>query len=387
MAARVSPSPSPTLSPGPLPLPGQGAGRWWAGWWNPTTPVVLLTFAAEAALMVTVAQVPDSLMAMMILHGLVSVALLLWGWTRWRQGRMPGVMGQLLIMTVPALGVFGAGGVLLGAVLLAWWRPRAPSFEDWYLSLFPVEEQDAVTQLYNDIISGREATPDSAEVRSFQDIMASGTLEQKQAVMMLLSRAFRPVFAPILRQALNDRAAPIRVQAGSAVAHIENKFVERGKALLAEAEAANTAETWRAYARHLDEYAYTGLLDPQRERITRQQALDAYLQVLDHDDDDLGARINVARLLLRDGKVQDAATWIAVLRSGPRRSLVLGDWYMECLYLLREYAALREMAAGRYTRILRGEPAPRALVPALSLWAGHDHLVPETPSPETGERS
>ena len=77
---------------------------------------------------------------------------------------------------------------------------------------------------YDSIVAGRELSGRSAW-RSFRDILALGSFEDKQAALAILTRRFTPPLAPALRLALNDPDAAIRVQAATAAARIEDLFL------------------------------------------------------------------------------------------------------------------------------------------------------------------
>ena len=126
-----------------------------------------------------------------------------------------------------------------------------------------------------------------------------------------------------------------------------------------------------ALARLYDDYAFTGLLDPERESSYRALALDAYRAYLDVRADDVGVLLSVGRLMLRERRFADAIEWLErAFRSGMPSSKE-AVWYMECLFHLGRFGELREMAHRFHPDRQDDDPRlPDAVVDALSLWAG-----------------
>lgn len=81
--------------------------------------------------------------------------------------------------------------------------------------------------LYNRLtfIKGSETSYTQSE--PFIDIMQYGTLEEKQQVLIMIRRYFRPEYTNILFKALRDPENNIRVQAASLVAALQNIATEK----------------------------------------------------------------------------------------------------------------------------------------------------------------
>lgn len=323
----------------------------------------LLAIAAEAAGLHLL--LAGDLLPALALHA--AAALLLW-FLAWRALRRDtGVrLMFLLALSVTMLGPLGAVGTVIGALALAWTRRHATPFADWYRSIFPVEERSLSQQIYDSIRGGREDDALATAVGSFIDIMHNGTSRQKQVVIALIARNYRPSFSPALLEALNDEDPSVRVQAASATAFVEHSLSQRLVELSrAAAEAPEDADAQLALARHLDLYAISGLADADRSAELRRRAAAGYRAGLAAHPDDPVLRLEFGRLLVRLGEPEEAAQVFA----GLHEQMLLGDiapWYAECLYRtgrLDELRAFCERAQDHGEA--RGLP-PR---PRIQFWA------------------
>lgn len=299
-------------------------------------------------------------------HALLCAALILWVRARARKGRDLRLAG-LMLVTTPVLGPLGPLFTLLTTGLHALFRRYATGFQDWYLSLFPESEIEPAQELYELIVSGRE-TAHLAAGESFTDVMSVGTPQQKQAVIALVARHFRPAFTPALKAGLGDADPSVRVQAATATARVEHEFNGRWQTLDNAVRTNPDAVATRAeLARHLDNYAFCGLLDSNREAEIRDKALDGYRRCLDLAPDDDEIRHDLGRLLLRCGLAEEAALRLEPLidRATDRRILF---WYAESLFRLKRYADLRALPQRRADLLGEGVAMPDTLRDVFTLW-------------------
>ena len=333
--------------------------------------VALLALAAELGLSALVLGARIGWLPFVGGHALVLGLIGLWTYWLYRRDEALHI-ALLLALSVALMGPVGPAGVLLCLALYAWFSRDATRFEDWYASLFPEEARDQAMELYDLIASGREGADEHQSVTSFSDVLAFGTSDQKRAVITLLSRNWRPTFAPTLLQALADKDSAIRVQAATAASEIESAFLDRAMRLLrASSEAPDNADLHLNLARHYDDYAFSGLLDPAREEDARTQALMYYRRVLTLDASLTDAWIAVGRLLLRLGRTNEASDWFArAIESGQTASQIV-DWRLESLFRLGDYDGLRRLATVR-VRDFGAEPTPDEprIADAVRLWSG-----------------
>ncbi|MBP2315775.1 tetratricopeptide repeat protein [Azospirillum soli] len=338
--------------------------------------VSLLALGAEAgaaALAFGMLPVPSGAYGAIAVH-LVTLIALAW-WVRSRARRELDLrLAGLLLVTTPFLGPLGPGCTLMTTALHAIFHRYATGFQEWYLSLFPESQAEPAQELYELIVSGRE-TAHLAAGESFTDVMSVGTPPQKQAVIALVARHFRPAFTPALKAGLADADPSVRVQAATATARVEHEFNERWL-MLDHAAQSNPQDvaTRYALARHLDDYAFCGLLDSNREQEIRDKALNGYRRCLELAPDDDEIRHDLGRLLLRCGLVEEAASTLEPLidRAGDRRILF---WYAESLFRLHRYADLRNLSHRRPDLLGDASELPDALKSVVALW----HEMAEEP--------
>jgi tetratricopeptide (TPR) repeat protein len=282
-------------------------------------------------------------------------------------GRDPAFL--LLVVSTAALGPLGATGAGLGAALRWVFARKATPFEQWYASLFP-EMAVSPTRALHQRIALRGAGPAArSTVAPFADVMALGTVQEKQSVVTMVADEFRPAFALALRSALNDAEPAIRVQAATASARIENRFLERSMALEERRAAApDDADALLALARHHDEYADTGLLDTGRLQGERRRALEYYVRAEQLRPGDPQVAEAIGRLLLRLGQFEQAAAYLGREVERPEASAAAVACYLECLYQLRNLERLRD-AARFHCDIVTKSALPDEVREAVRLWA------------------
>ena len=359
---------------------------------RPSTGVGALLLVAPAAGLLdaavvafAVSELPYALPLGAALHLALCGLVGLWVRGLARRGRDLRLAGLLLVTMVP-LGPVGAACTVVTAAMLVLFGRYATGFQDWYLSLFPDSETGPARELYELIVTGRE-NAHLAAGDSFTDVMWIGSPQQKQAVIALVARHFRPAFTPALKAGLADADPSVRVQAATATARVEHEFNERWLALdHAARDRAEDPDALAALARHLDDYAFCGLLDANREAEIREKALEGYRRSLELAPDDDGIRLDLGRLLLRCGLAAEAAARLEPLvdRTPDRRILY---WYAESLFRLSRFAELRALP-GRRPDLLGDEAAlPDTLRDVFALWRDDPPSAPpEADLPGTGAK-
>jgi tetratricopeptide (TPR) repeat protein len=303
-------------------------------------------------------------------HGGCALAGALWIWSvarRARDLRLPWLSVGGCVLAGP----FGAAGAALCAALFALFRRRTTSFEEWYAALFPDQQIEGARALFQEIVAeGGDDELAARSVASFTDILAFGTFEQKQALIALIATYFKPAFAPALRNALGHPEPAIRVQAATAVAQIEQRFLRRSLDLEAElGRRPRDVPLIAAAARHYDDYAFTGLLDQDRQAENQRRALKLYHAALELSPENGAVELAIGRLLVRMGEFRTAADLLASSANAGRLKPAGAVWYLECLFRIGAFARLREAAASIVPLLESDESADPRLREAARLWA------------------
>jgi tetratricopeptide (TPR) repeat protein len=275
----------------------------------------------------------------------------------------------LLIGTTAALGPLGPAGTLATAVLARWYMRKAAPFEDWYRALFPDNHGEAGNEFASRL--AHSADPDNPSgIAPFAEVLAFGSLQQKQALIALINQSFRPAFGPVLKRALTDTNNVIRVQAATAMNKIEKGIHERTLQLTREvSQNPGNPDALRELARHYDSWLYSSILDARREEEVRARALDAYRRYLAARPDDSESRIAISRLLLRSGRYSEAATSLEKAMQAGLSTSQAELWYMESLYNLGRFTELHEYARPRQDRIENADGLTAATIEAVRMWA------------------
>lgn len=249
----------------------------------------------------------------------------------------------LLLLACAALGPFGA---LLGVLSIAAYslvnHSRDPM--TWIDAFFPPPDVTEETRLRSRLALGLGMPCPKGSVEPFQDILVQGTLFQKRDALAKMTRYFRPAFTPLLLQAARSDEPAVRVQAATALAHIERDFMAKRMRLEKEVRRFPALSSELELAQLYDDYAFSGLADEDSSFSLREKAISIYARHLErHEDGRVLACL--ARLYARQGLDEKAIN----ILSGPALSGALppetASWYMECLFRQRRLEELRRFAA------------------------------------------
>lgn len=303
-------------------------------------------------------------------HLLLSAAIALWAWRR-ASRRADGRPFAVLAATLPFTGPLAPAALLVLFPAYIWFRRTATPFDEWYRSLFPETPPPIAVQLYQAIVRRELPGRDSAPVVSYMDVMRHGTIDQRIAVIATLTRNFRPVFAPVLRAAIADDNAEVRVQAATAVAKLTDDFVRRVQSLDGQyRRRPEDRAALRRLAEAYDAYAFLGILDGEHEQNNRLNALQLWLRYAELEPDDRDARLKVGRLLMRLGRHEVAATWLERAIAEGRASKQALLWYMESLYALGRTGELRAVARSVAGDLAGDRQIAIGAISAAELWSG-----------------
>ena len=307
-----------------------------------------------------------SLTSYAVIYALSALGTAHWAW---RSATPPRRQAVLLTLTTIALGPAGAFGSLLSVCLEAAFRPYASPFTDWYDRIFIDEDEFANDAFLQRLAIGGDPVSGSIQLTSFRDMLAFGTIEQKQATIALIARRFTPAFAPALRLALEDPIAAVRVQAAAAAASIENRYTQRSIALTREAELhRNSIAAERELARHYADFANSGLVEQHRVAEATDQALAHFDKVLARQPNDGEALIESARLLLGKGQPRDAVRRLERVMSVAGVAPATASLYLEALLQLGRFVDIRRAARAWAGRFRGTDRESERLNVALNLW-------------------
>jgi len=300
----------------------------------------------------------------MIIIGLLSV------WVYYSHGRRDNRFALLLLVTTAATGPFGAGICFLAAIvyMACCGDLNAPPCK-WIDDFFSYEEIRESDRVHERVVFGLDNISDS-NIEPFQDILAGGTVLQKQMAIAKITQHFQPRFAPLLLKAVQDSNAAVRVQAATGLAKIEHDFMmkylhneKRYKS------AADNDPDQLQIAELCDNYAHAGILDEDGCSALRTKAIAIYETYLAHRQDP-ERQLILARLYLRQKQPEQTRLLLAdSVESGDTTPAGL-LWYMEALFSLKRLAQLRQVAK-HYSHLLKnfdGYKSPGETRDALDAW-------------------
>jgi hypothetical protein len=302
----------------------------------------------------------------LVLHGGVSLAVALWAKWIGRHIRRNQV-AWFLAVTTAGLGPVGPATAIVVGLLLILFHRDWFDFQAWYASLFPADVKSRVTELYELLLRRRTAV--GGGVESFSDVLSGQDPVKKRLAISLLTRHFRPGFAPALKLALTDADASVRTQAATAISTIESRFLANAQSMARKlGKRPRSLRRRLAVARHYDDYAFTGLLDPERERDNRLKAMEAYQHVLEIRPRDHRSWLAIGRILVRERRYAAAVDWF---ETATGRGILNGAmllWHVEALFKTGRYQRVRELLTEHRQLFAEGKHPPQ--VPEmLRLWA------------------
>jgi tetratricopeptide (TPR) repeat protein len=279
-------------------------------------------------------------------------------------------LAMLMFITTAATSVMGAVGTLLCAIRSAFYVRYRHDFEEWYQSIFPRGTNSIPEQIVEDLEYGHDENPTHYSVIPFLDVFEVGNEVQKREALSRMAANFHPRFASAFKQALVDENASIRVQAATAITKIENGFHDKLLRIInVHRDFPKNPVVKKGLAEHYDNYAFTGLLDDERERVNREKAREKYLEYLQLRPDDIDVRLKVGRLLIRAERYEQAAEWFKHALDEGYATDSLKLWYMECLFKTGRFDELRTAASTFRIDAANYKEAQPEMLESLHLWS------------------
>lgn len=293
-----------------------------------------------------------SMLELGIFHLCIGLILCVWcGYyvLRKRDLRLP----LLTLVFTMSMGPFGSGIAVFSILFYVSNKRAGLNFLQWYQDLFPQNERKHSENIYERIIYGLDKIVERSSIEPFKDVLAFGTLQQKQMALAKITRHFRPNFAPALLQAIDDPSNAVRVQAATAIAKIEHSFMEKYLSLEKDvAHDPTNIKKMKSFGKLCDEYAHCGILDPDRKNQSWNKSIEMYTKVASLAPDDEETKLALGRLYLRNNRPQEAYEWLhKVVEKGGLATPNIVTWYMESLFLTHQYDKLHATAKAFYPQL------------------------------------
>lgn len=315
-----------------------------------------------------------SMLAVLLTH--IFCGLFFFGISRWyRRLNRDCSLADIACPIVIVLGFVGAMGIFLTSILYLWYRRKATPFEIWYREILPDRitppEERLIERL---MIWGEDADLQNREPIPFADILSSGGIAEKQYAITLMLRNFHPSFAPAFRQALADPDNAVRVQAASAITHIEEIFFAENLVLeRRKSTHPNDTENLAKLAKHYDQHASAGLGGSETSNELRVKADLTYRELYEKQPENATLWLH-GRLLVRSGRLDEATKIfeMALTEDNDNIGLLQRIWYWECLYEQHRYTELRARIAACREHITDETILPHELLDSIGLWKIED---------------
>ncbi len=245
------------------------------------------------------------------------------------------------------LGPFSGFIALLTACFFIYFKARATPLKQLLGELNPDVTRTKSEMLYQALKSKMIAspTPEADIPINYYDIAQLGTTKQKQVAIAKMLRYFRPSFAPILFELINDEVNCIRVLAATAINTIDQKYTEliQNQEKIVEKHPEKIKEL-KKLAVLLEIFLYMEILDEEREIKIKTQTLSVYEKYYQLVPDDTEAVVSLAKLYEQSDRENDA---IKILEKAKSKNQKLSSegilLYAELIFYSQNYKGLREI--------------------------------------------
>ena len=141
-------------------------------------------------------------------------------------------VASMMFLAIIAAGPAGAIASLSALAFVDHAGAGPSLLQSWYTRLSRASGSRASAELADRVIAGRVINWTAPAPEKFEDVIATGSLEEKQAALGLMARRFHTDFAPALELALRSPEPIVRVQAAAVVARVRADIKTRIKTLL-----------------------------------------------------------------------------------------------------------------------------------------------------------
>ncbi len=319
----------------------------------------------------------DLMLAAALTHAVVAVAANV---VTWRHATTPNAALATVRMTAIMLPFLGPIAPALATLLLAAQLVRPYAVHDaaeWHEHLFPNLAADPINEQIDAIGRHQPGSQNSDEIESFYDVLRWGKLPEKEHVLSLISRSYRPEFAPVLREALGSDDLGLRAQAAAGLSLLETR-TSVGLATLQQTwrdapTEARRVEAAVALAQALSTAAHSSLYDEVRTTEIRREivALLRPIVAAGSSDPARAAMLSaiLGRTMIQLGDVDAAVVTLEPVVAASEHAEAAFGWLIEALFRKSDFTGLTALIARRRdladALVRRDGP----LAPALAFWA------------------
>lgn len=179
-----------------------------------------------------------------------------------------GIDVRHIALTLILGALVGAVGMTIGGLVAAsglFLKKSRQMIDAWYQRQADSITRDDVTELADSIYNGREAPQSMRNADNFSFTIREGTFSQKQAIMEVVARSYRPELLPVLNLALSSPVPAIRAQAAAVKGKLYTSVMASLRTALDDLEQARSNEVVAAAGRRLSQCILSGLLEPDQK--------------------------------------------------------------------------------------------------------------------------
>lgn len=251
-----------------------------AGWHSPRREALAAIFAFLAELVVIVLVVTSRIGLPSALQLHAFVAAITAGILFYDRGEGEDLtIAALITLVVAASGPAGAGAALAAMTFVNHAGAGPDVLSAWYARLSNASGADLSTVLTDRVMAGRVIDTEAVTPVHFEEVIANGTLAERQAALGLIARHFHTDFTAALEQALRSSEPVVRVQAAAVVARVRADLKTRVKALLSHSLETAPAQTL-ADAAELARLSQCSLVDRAEAALCRKAGVEKLNAIL-----------------------------------------------------------------------------------------------------------
>lgn len=254
-------------------------------------------------------------------------------------------------------------------------RPYTPhDAAEWHEHLFPNLVADPIDAQIDAIDRHQPGLQPNNEIELFYDVLRWGKLSEKEHVLSLISRSYRPEFAPVLCEALSGDDLRLRAQAAAGLSLLETRTSARLSGLQQAWRAATTGgakiEAAIVLAQALSTAAHSGLYEENRTVEMRREiaALLSPIVAAGSSDPARAATLSaiLGRTMILVGDVDAAVVTLAPVVAASEHAEAAFGWLVEALFRKSDFMGLTALITRRRDLAVALVARAGPLAPALA---------------------